>query len=377
MSDGEAAYWRGSRDLRLDFLRGLCLLKMVFSHGLRTPLHAPVSRIGFVSAAEGFFFISGMVLGLVYRKRLSQMGLRAASGKLLRRALLLWLANFALVLLYAAWDYSGRRWGFFHLGYTYDWVFWNDWHWYSLFSSDQPYFLQILPRYALFLALSPAALWLLARGRWAILLAITWCIYLLEHVPDVELMIPLLEHGREVGFRHSAWQVLFFTGMVIGYERDRLRWIWDRLTRPRVLAVMFAIAAAGVGLQYAMESGRIALPPRIEYKLFARDVIGVARLPNLLAVFVVTFWLTTLLWRPLHRGLGWMLLPMGQAALLAFVLHIPLSHLALTLSKLGWLGDGGRWGWRHLLVDLAIIALVWSATWWQARRRAPGRLRGR
>jgi hypothetical protein len=361
--------------LRLDFLRGLCLVKMVFSHGLPTPLHQPVSRIGFVSAAEGFFFISGTVLGLVYRKRLPQTGLREASLRLLRRALMLWLANFALVLLYAAWDYSGRRWGFFHLGYTYDWVFWNDWHWYSLFSSDQPYFLQILPRYALFLALSPAALWLLTLDRWRLLLAITWGIYLLEHVPDVELMIPLLEHGREVGFRHSAWQVLFFTGMVVGYERDRLAWLWPRLARPAILILLIAIAAAGVLLQYAMALNWIELPQRLEYKLFARDVIGVARLPNLLAVFVLAFWLTTMLWRSLHAALGWLLLPMGQNALLAFVLHIPLSHLALSISKLGWLGDGGPARWGHLLIDALMIALVWAATVWQSRRHDRRRTR--
>ncbi len=363
-----ATYREGSRDLRLDFLRGLCLLKMVFSHGLPTALHQPLSRIGFVSAAEGFFFLSGTVLGLVYRKRLPQMGLAAASEKLLCRALFLWLANFALVLLYSAWDYSGRRWDFFHLGYTYDWIFWNDWHWYSLFSSDQPYFLQILPRYALFLALSPAALWLLARDRWRLLLAITWGIYLLEQVPDVELMIPFLEHGREVGFRHSAWQVLFFTGIVIGFERDRLAPLWHRLTRPWVLILLVAIAASGVLYQYATALGWIEVPPRLHAKLFARDVIGVARLPNLVAVFVVGFWLTTLLWRPLIATLGWLLKPLGQNALLVFLLHIPLSHVALSLSKLGWLGDGGAGRWRHLLINGLMIALVWAVAVWQSIR---------
>jgi hypothetical protein len=359
---------RGSRDLRLDFLRGFCLLRMVFFHGLPTPLHLPVARIGFL-AAEGFFFISGTVLGLVYRKRLAQVGLPQCARALLRRALFLWLANFALVVLYSAWDFSGRKWGFYHLGYTYKWVFWGDWHWYSLLSFDQPYFLQILPRYAVFLALSPVALWLLERRRWWVVLGASWTIYLLEQVPNVDLMIPFLEHGRaDTGFRHSAWQALFFTGLVVGYERDRLGWLWQRLTRPWALLALAVIGGGALLMQYAFTNDWLPISQQLGNKLFARDVIALGRLPSIAAVFVLTFWAVTLLWRPLSASLGWLLLPMGQNALVAFLVHIPLIHAALSASKLGWLGTGGGWG-VNLVVDLLMIAIVWSVAMRLSRRK--------
>ncbi len=54
------------RDIRLDALRGLVLAWMTINH-LSGPLHAySFETLGFVSSAEGFVFISGIVAGMVY-----------------------------------------------------------------------------------------------------------------------------------------------------------------------------------------------------------------------------------------------------------------------------------------------------------------------
>jgi hypothetical protein len=53
-----------SRDSRLDMLRGLCLVLMTVDHLPINPLFRFTNQtLGFVSAAEGFVFISGVVSG--------------------------------------------------------------------------------------------------------------------------------------------------------------------------------------------------------------------------------------------------------------------------------------------------------------------------
>ena len=66
------ASWRyvsgGSRDLRLDLLRGFAVFAMAVDHiGGDSPFHllSGGNRF-FVSAAEAFVFISGVTVGLVY-----------------------------------------------------------------------------------------------------------------------------------------------------------------------------------------------------------------------------------------------------------------------------------------------------------------------
>src|SRR6185369_9249324 len=52
----------------------------------------------FVSAAEGFLFISGLVMGVVYRPLVERVGLRTAAGKALKRALLLYAVTVCATL---------------------------------------------------------------------------------------------------------------------------------------------------------------------------------------------------------------------------------------------------------------------------------------
>src|SRR5437870_1965325 len=86
--------WRyaepGRRDLRLDLLRGYCVVAMTVDH-LDAPTWLYVMTGGnrfFVSAAEGFLFISGLVMGIVYRPIVAREGLGAAALKATKRAVL-------------------------------------------------------------------------------------------------------------------------------------------------------------------------------------------------------------------------------------------------------------------------------------------------
>src|SRR5215218_6023927 len=78
----------GTRDLRVDLLRGFCVFAMVVDHfGGDSWLYAVTGGNRFyVSAAEGFIFISGFVMGQAYRSKRDRSGLTAAMSDALRRA---------------------------------------------------------------------------------------------------------------------------------------------------------------------------------------------------------------------------------------------------------------------------------------------------
>ncbi|MEJ2246741.1 MAG: OpgC domain-containing protein, partial [Acidobacteriota bacterium] len=62
---------KDKRDLRLDFMRGLIMVYVVVVHIECYSLFSLFAweRLGIISSAEGFVFLSGLVAGLVYGKR--------------------------------------------------------------------------------------------------------------------------------------------------------------------------------------------------------------------------------------------------------------------------------------------------------------------
>lgn len=157
------------RDLRLDLLRGYCVFAMVVGH-----LDAPTwlySLTGgnrfFVSAAEGFLFISGLVMGMVYRPLVDSVGLPAAALKAVRRALLLY---FVTVGATVGFMYVSSRLGL-------PWSVGLD------VAAAVPtvlalrgtfYLTDVLLLYTLLIALAPLAFVLLQRGLTWLLVGASW-----------------------------------------------------------------------------------------------------------------------------------------------------------------------------------------------------------
>src|SRR5438045_7516164 len=76
------------RDLRIDLLRGLAVLAMVIDH-VAGPSKLYLLTGGnhfYTSAAEGFIFLSGLTVGLVYRRVAEREGLSTAMRRLLVRS---------------------------------------------------------------------------------------------------------------------------------------------------------------------------------------------------------------------------------------------------------------------------------------------------
>src|SRR6266508_268749 len=82
----------GKRDVRIDWLRGLAMTCVIINHSKLSSLLSWFSyeRFWVVTAAEVFVVLSGVVLGMVYGRRLARDGWRAVVRGLGSRALLLY-----------------------------------------------------------------------------------------------------------------------------------------------------------------------------------------------------------------------------------------------------------------------------------------------
>src|SRR3954466_14178860 len=86
---------RSRRILAFDLIRGFFLLIIMVDHIELYPNGFDVftgkGRL-WVSAAEGFFFISGLLIGMVYRRRLA-LGMKFIFKKMWRRAAELYIVG--------------------------------------------------------------------------------------------------------------------------------------------------------------------------------------------------------------------------------------------------------------------------------------------
>src|SRR5882672_2612064 len=90
----------GTRDLRIDWLRGLAMTCVIIDHSKLSSLLSWFSyeRFWVVTAAEVFVVLSGTVLGMVYERRLARDGWLVVVRGLGRRALTLYAAFVAVTV---------------------------------------------------------------------------------------------------------------------------------------------------------------------------------------------------------------------------------------------------------------------------------------
>lgn len=348
------------RDERLDLLRGFCLFKMVLTHLWPQPVDLQ-PLFGFVTAAEGFFLISGATTGIVFGRRAEREGFAFARRGLVRRGVQLYLLNLALVFLFFAAESTRilQYTQLTHPGFSAR----------ELFDFNQPYFLQVLPRYALFLVLAPLVLAGVRRGRTALVLAISFGLWALVQARGGWLPIPYLEEGAHGGFLILSWQLLFFTGMALGFHRERVGRLWRTLPVGLTVALPAALYLAFVLLGVAHAAGLVGWDEHRFAQLFSRDALAPGRLLDLLCASLLFFWLVDRYWEPIRRTSGWLLLPFGRNALYLFLAHTVTYGFFLSLGP--WLPfEIYGHPWRLVLAGLLHFSLLWALARWTPLSRA-------
>lgn len=367
------------RDLRIDMIRGLVMIVLVTVHIEIFSLYNLFvwERIGIVSGAEGFVILSGVVVGMVYKRRIAEHGWRPNVWKLLARAAQLWRVNVAVIFLIALvshvphvdvrslMTFNDRAAGETYPLYPSTDTPYAIWIVQALLLRIGPHQLQILGLYICLLALSPLSLFLMSKRRTPVLLGISWIVYLITWA------YPSSPTGAqfERAFPLLTWQVLYFHGQALGYHR---RAVWNFFSSRKghvalgvavALFLAFLFWAQNVPDPIVPRFARLTLiPPALYYdvynKFMLKNALGPLRIVDDACVLIVVYALLTLLWRPVHRAFGWFFIPIGQASLYVFIVHIFFVAVVSDLLTFGFPLDHPHF-WLNTLAHTLTLACLW------------------
>ncbi|MBE2220940.1 MAG: OpgC domain-containing protein [Anaerolineae bacterium] len=325
-------HWRyapqtSHRDLRLDFLRGYFVVVMSIDHLRMFPAWTlPFTGGGrlWVTAAEGFILVSGIVFGNLYRSRAKELGWHKVIAIVAKRALKLYLLAVVGQFLLATGDFILREWrgrpthvpeafqdllkgSFLQIHFSY------------------PY-LDILVLYALLLLWGVLAVYLLEQKRWKLVLFGSFILWYAWQQEPASFAI------FYAYFKFAIWQFLFILGVVGGYYREELYQWWRRLPLPTwLITLILAIPALlFLFLSYQVVYHDWPMPDYLHIftdGIGNRQVLSLNRIIFALWLFVALYGLVSWLWRPLNQLLGWLFLLLGQNALLAYLWQAVLTYM--------------------------------------------------
>jgi hypothetical protein len=237
-----------SRDLRLDFFRGLALIFIFIDHIPENILsYFTIQAVQFFDAAEIFIFISGYTAALVYGRALALQGSLYATARILVRAWQLYVAHIFLFMIFTA-EVSYTVTTFNNPMYNEEMRvgdFLEEPHIAivkALLLEFQPTFLDILPLYIVLLVIFPVVLF--GLRLWPpIVLVPSFLLYLFVQMTN--LSVPTYPEGHVWSFNPLAWQFVFIAGAGLslgGGWQSRCPRLW-RAVLP-MAGVVFTLALA-------------------------------------------------------------------------------------------------------------------------------------
>src|ERR1700747_2280466 len=350
------------RRLELDAVRGLMLVWIALTH-LPTSASTYVNQpFGFVSAAEGFIFLSALFTGRIYFRMAEHDGYWPMTRRLWSRTLRLYVYHgllLAFAFLVAVPIASrGNRPGLHNLLDFYFIAGAKQSITEAALLVYRPPLLDILPMYIIFLAFTGVALLLARKIGWKPILLggfVIWSFAQLgfrsaEHnfmMRFIPTRIPLNEMGS---FDLWAWQFLWIAGVWLG-----VRWGQDNLPieqwARRVAIPAILIATPLFLLRRALERGGELGASEF---LFDKWHLGPLRLLNFAAVAAVLIVAQSAL-KPLPIR---PLVLFGQSSLQVFCVHLLFCFAGLTL-----MGNASMLnGWRQFsLLSMTFAAMMVTA----------------
>ncbi|HWT40053.1 MAG TPA: OpgC domain-containing protein [Dongiaceae bacterium] len=321
----EAVKKVSERIVTFDLMRGYFLFVILLNHLEFYPDGLSLltgESLLYVSTAEGFFVVSGIVLGIIRGRKLIDQPFHKAAKLLWKRAFQLYLTSITLTIIFTLvgqlfLQNTGLKYGI----YT-DWSHWWTFMWQTVTLNYDYGWADFLRYYAVFLLFAPFVLWLLRKGKWyigAILSVIVWSLYPLlpDSNPYAELM---------------SWQILFFGGFTIGfYWQDILaKWRTLSLKTRKAIGLSFFITFIVTGLTcYALVFGHKlggTIGPQIDAihhiveQGFNKDRLPLPRILLGTVWFWGLFYLVRRFESKIKKYLGWLLLNFGTNSLYVYTI---------------------------------------------------------
>jgi hypothetical protein len=376
----------GKRDVRIDWLRGLAMTCVIVNHSKLSSLLSWFSyeRFWVVTAAEVFVVLSGVVLGMVYGRRLARDGWRAVVRGLSRRAFFLYSMFVGVTVSVLALAAMGIDVGslapsepetaaWFVAPSTMTTSAWRD----VLLMRAGPWAFEIIGLYVWLVAAAIPCLLMLRYAGWRPLLAASWTLYLWYRVAPHTLTMA----GFESAFPLLAWQLLFVHGIAIGYHRNDVSAFVARM--PTITPRVAVLITAGFTI-FAFCNPWTAGPTWLHLRVVSADQFAswyeryftlsdlrVGRLLNLSIALPVAYVMLTRYWA-LARPLETVFVVLGQRSLGAFVLHVYglllLAHLPLPEGI--WIGTLAQ---VALVCTIAMLLNGAQGLRYRGRRTSPAR----
>ena len=328
-------FGRVQRRPEIDALRGVFLVWMTLAH-LPTHLSDLVNEpFGFVSSAEGFVFLSALLVARLYIRQAAEAG-AVLRTKLWKRALRIYGYHLALLAfaftLAAGFGVIAHRLALtnllnFYLAHPLPAIVG------SLLLIYCPPLLDILPMYVIFLLITPFLLATAAYRGWKGILLASGSVWLLAQfglrawvhdlvVRITTLQIPLQDTGA---FNLFAWQIVWVSGLCIGAISAREGGsFWQP---PRFLHQISAlICIFFIGVRHNWFGSYLtqqALGMQLD-----KWQLGPLRVVNLVAFACVIYWSRKLLARLFVIEPFVML---GKASLQVFCAHLAFVFVGLAL----------------------------------------------
>lgn len=224
------------REATIDIIRGLCIVSMVFAHvALGGYGHKITHAAVWYDGAMGFVLLSGLVVGMVYRKVVARVGMRGATTKAWKRARLVYLAHLAICVLAfviaAAFPFRDEVYASVaDLGGWWQAVL------ASLALQINPPQAAILSLYVILLLVTPLACLLMKRRLWWVLVAAIVVVFVAGHAWEELATLPRMP-GEFGEINVAAWQAMYFLAFIAG-------WNWKGVRRALDFPLVWIIAAA-------------------------------------------------------------------------------------------------------------------------------------
>jgi hypothetical protein len=299
-----------------------------------------------VSEAEGFFMISGLLVGMLRRRDLERYGLRRMTLTSWKRGLQLYIVAIPLTLLFTFIGRVAVEHGHTEVKVGLD--HWSSWPHlvYEAMTFHYTYgWADFLTYYVPMFLVAPLAVWLLSKHLWPLILVLAYAGFWLPSHYDTSFFSPFLQ-----------WGVYFFIGTAAGYHWNDLRALmarlspgWNKALRWSLIAATAVIYIVGLILLYKPS---LVSSQGTYYHMFQNNRLGLLR-PFAAPVSVAgTFLIVRRFEDALSRTIGKVLIPFGRNSLYVYVAQ---SFIVFLVP----FAFGPQNFLLNTLFDASVIALIW------------------